>query len=335
MSSEIPFQRGMSYGYRALRGDYTPERVARDAAEMASWGIDSVALHVHIAQETFASTRVFSDFRVTPSDEELVEAIKEFRRNGIRVMLKPMVESQDSAWQGSIRFPDDGNEQIAGHQTQYWQLWFASFTAALRHYARLATSAGAEIFCVGCELVGTMDQNELWVRAIAAVREEFAGVITYNTDHSALNTPREWFSSLDLLSISYYVSVATAPGATIEQMVEHLAPHADELEKQAERLGIPVIFGEIGARSRVGTAMLPWDYQTVAPYSGTEQADFLAAIFESFWQRPWWRGLYWWKWEERQVRPQYLDDPAGDKGFTLEGKPGKDTMTEWYGRTDR
>ncbi len=335
MTITVPFQRGMSYGYRALRGDYAPETVARDAAEMASWGIDSVALHVHVAQETFASTRVFADFTVTPSDEEITGAIEEFRRNGIRVMLKPMIESQDSAWQGSIRFPEDGNEQIAGVRTGYWQRWFDSFTSCLAHYATLAQRAGAEVFCVGCELVGTMDQSELWTRAIGAVRERFDGVITYNTDHSALDAPRDWFIHLDALSISYYVSVATRPGATVDEMTAHLAPHADELERQAERLGMPVFFGEIGARSRAGTATLPWDYQTPAPYSGSEQADYLTAILQTFWSRPWWRGLYWWKWEERQRRPQYLDDPAGDKGFTLAGKPGQQVMTTWYSRTDR
>ncbi|WP_116951981.1 glycoside hydrolase family 113 [Jiangella endophytica] len=332
---DVPFQRGMSYGYRALRGDYAVDAVARDAEQMATWGIDSVALHVHVAQETFASTRVFADFRVTPADEELAGAIAAFRSRGIRVMVKPMVESQDSAWQGSIRFPDDGNEQIAGVRTDYWRRWFASFTGCLRHYARLAEHAGAELFCVGCELVGTMDQSESWERAIATVREEFGGVVTYNTDHSALDAPRDWFRRLDALSVSYYVAAADAAGATADQMVDHLRPHADALEQQAERLGMPVFFGEIGARSRAGTATLPWDYQTPAPYSGREQADYLAAILRTFWARPWWRGLYWWKWDERQHRPQYHDDPAGDRGFTLQGKPGQQVMTDWYARRNR
>jgi hypothetical protein len=332
---EVPFQRGMSYGYRAVRGGYERQRVARDAEEMASWGIDSVALHIHVAQETFASPRVFADFQVTPSDHEITAAIIAFRERGIRVMVKPMVESQDSAWQGSIRFPDDGNEQIAGRRTEYWGRWFDSFTACLTHYAQLADSAGAEIFCVGCELVGTMEQSELWTKAITAVRAEFNGVLTYNTDHSALHNPRDWFSGLDVLSISYYVSAAEQPGESVDEMVSRLAVHADELESQAARLGLPVIFGEIGARSRSGTATLPWDYQTRAPYSGSEQADYLSAIMQTFWARPWWRGLYWWKWEERQNRPLYSEDPAGDTGFTLAGKPGQLVLSDWYSRTDR
>ncbi|MGX5681914.1 glycoside hydrolase family 113 [Schumannella luteola] len=328
--TEVPFQRGMSYGYRGGRGGYALADVERDAAEMASWGIDSVALHVHLAQETFASTRLFADIRATASDEELVAAIGAFRSHGIRVMLKPMVESQDSAWQGSIRFPDDGNEQIAGIRTAYWAAWFASFTEWLAHYARLAERSGVEVFCVGCELVGTMDQSALWTTAIQAVRAEFSGAVTYNTDHSALHAPRDWFQGLDLLSISYYVSVASGPGESVEQMRATLAPLADELGEQAEALGMPVIFGEIGARSRVGTATLPWDYQTRAPYSGQEQADYLEAILSTFWERPWWRGLYWWKWEERQSRPLYREDPAGDTGFTLQGKPGQGTLSSWY-----
>lgn len=327
---EVPFQRGMSYGYRAGRGGFAPADVERDAAAMAALGIDSVALHVHIAQETFASTRLFADIRATASDEELLAAIAVFRSHGIRVMLKPMVESQDSAWQGWIRFPDDGNEQIAGIRTDYWARWFESFTHWLVHYAGLAERAGVEVFCVGCELVGTMDQSSHWTAAIAAVRRVFSGWVTFNTDHSALHAPRDWFEGLDVLSISYYVSIASQAGETVEQMRATLEPLADELGEQAAALGMPVVFGEIGARSRVGTATLPWDYQTRAPYSGQEQAEYLEAILSTFWTRPWWRGLYWWKWEERQDRPLYREDPAGDLGFTIAGKPAENTMRAWY-----
>jgi len=61
----------------------------------------------------------------------------------------------------------------------------------------------------------------------------------------------------------------------------------------------------------------------------------LDAVCSTFWNEPWWMGLYWWKWDEQNHRPQFHDDPRGDKGFTLWGKPAADTMKRWYGRPDR
>ena len=40
-------------------------------------------------------------------------------------------------------------------------------------------------------------------------------------------------------------------------------------------------------------------------------------------------GMFWWKWDQQIVRPDFLDDPAGDKGFTIYGKPAAEVMHEW------
>lgn len=334
VGSESPARlRGMSYGFRAGRGALDANAVSADADAMRSLGVDAVALHISLAQETFASTRVFADFTVTPSDDEVRNAIRAFRSRGIAVLIKPMIECQDSAWQGTIAFPDN-NEQIQGVRTDYWSEWFRSFGNALAHYATLAQAEGAEMFCVGCELVGTLSQADHWLRTIQQVRDRFAGQLTFDTDHTALDAAVPWFSQLDLLSVSYYVPAADEPGASVDEMVAKLAPSVSQLRSQAERLGLPVVFGECGCRSRAGAAMLPNDYQLPGRYSGSEQADYLDAVLRSFWPEPWWSGMFWWKWEERQNRPQYSTDPAGDMGFTLRGKPAETTLARWYAVAD-
>lgn len=316
---------GMSYGFRARRGDFQRDQVTSDARAMRELGIDSVALHVTLGQETFASTRVFADFTVTPSDAELRDAISAFKAEGLSVMLKPMIECQDSSWQGNITFPD-GDEQIQGTRTDYWSAWFGSFEAALAHYAEIAQEAGVDIFCAGCELVGTLRQDAHWHHAIARVRSVFTGLVTFDTDHTALADVRPWFEDLDLLSVSYYVSAADHEGASVAEMITHLAPSVAELRDRASTLGLPLVFGECGCRSRLGAAITPSDYALPGRYSGEEQANYLEAVLRAFDSEPWWAGLYWWKWDERQVRPQYAQDPAGDMGFTVQGKPAEDTL---------
>lgn len=50
--------------------------------------------------------------------------------------------------------------------------------------------------------------------------------------------------------------------------------------------------------------------------------------------KPWFRGFYWWKWDEHQSesRPHYYTDPAGDQGFTLAGKPAEATLRDIFGK---
>ena len=66
-------------------------------------------------------------------------------------------------------------------------------------------------------------------------------------------------------------------------------------------------------------------------YDGQEQANYLEALLTAFRDEPWWYGLYWWKWDEQNYRPEMHDDPAGDKGFTVSGKPAQQVMRRLYG----
>ncbi len=69
-------------------------------------------------------------------------------------------------------------------------------------------------------------------------------------------------------------------------------------------------------------AKLPW-YWSGGAYDGSEQANYLTALVETFKNEPWWMGLAWWKWDEQNDRPQFRTDPAGDSGFTIKGKPAE------------
>lgn len=115
-------------------------------------------------------------------------------------------------------------------------------------------------------------------------------------------------------------------------MVETLRPTVAALRAVAEKLGVPLLFGETGCRSVHGGAVNPGEYRNAGRYSPEEQANFLEAMCVLFWDEPWWLGFYWWKWDEQQPRPQYATDTAGDTGFVLEGKPAADVLRTWFAR---
>jgi hypothetical protein len=328
--------RGMSFGYLARPGFFDSEVGRTAVTAMAALGIRWVALMVTITQETFASRRVFRDFELTPDDAELERIIAHCHASGLRVMLKPMVECLDSAWRGRITFPD-GDQQIQGRQVDYWGDWFASHTLALCHYARLAERTGCEIFSVGCELVGTDLQSARWQQSIAEVRSAYPGPLTYDAQPESIlaDTPPAWFSDLDIIGCSFYVPGAVKPGATRDEMTAELAPSVQRFARAAEKIGRPLIFAEAGCRSALGAAIKPAGYAASDRYSGEEQAHYLDAFCSLYWDQPWWRGFYWWKWDEQQHRPHYHADPAGDTGFTLAGKPAEKVLERWFRRSDR
>lgn len=329
------FHRGISLGYQARAGYYASDDALAQIDQMAALNIRWVALMVNVMQETFYSTRLFHDYVFTPTDAEVENYIERLHEKGIRVMLKPMVECLDSSWRGRITFPD-GDQQIQGVSVDYWSRWFESHTASLVHYGQMAQRTGVELFCVGCELDGTQRKTEHWREAIAALRAVYAGPLTYDPTHSALDRgePCDWFDELDLLGLSFYFPAADKAGATVDEMVEFLQPRVEQMRRLHERFNLPIVFAETGTRSFVRGGV-DHDYREDRPYDGSEQANYIEATLKSFWNQPWWLGMYIWKWDEQQHRPQYHTDPAGDTGFTIAGKPAADIVKRWYGRTDR
>lgn len=328
--------RGMSFGYLARPGYFASAAAEQAVQAMCANGVKWVALMVTVMQQSFASTRVFSDFEFTVSDSELRRIIDRLHHLGLRVMMKPMVECLDSAWRGRITFPD-GDQQIQGRRSHYWDDWFSSYRSALIHYARIAEETKCEIFSVGCELVGTDAQSLRWNAVVTAIRQVYAGPLTYDAQPSSVldDSPPEWFSSLDLIGCSFYQSAASRPNASLEEMIDTLRPTVARFARAAELIRRPVIFAEAGCRSASGAAILPSAYADSQSYSGDEQANYLEAFCRLFWKEPWWRGFYWWKWDEQQRREHYLSDPKGNMGFTLEGKPAAAVLARWFARTDR
>ena len=74
---------------------------------------------------------------------------------------------------------------------------------------------------------------------------------------------------------------------------------------------------------------MPYYWDNGGGYDGIEQANYMEAVISGFSAEPWWHGFFWWKWDEHNNRPQFREDPAGDKGFTIYGKPAAEVMSKW------
>lgn len=299
---------GMTQGFLAPRGYFLTEDAEKKTAEMAALGINWVALVVNQFQETFASTRIFDDNRRTVGDRELIAQIERLHRAGIKVMLKPMLEPLDSIWRGAIRHAR-GNI-IAETTTDTITPWFASYRDFMRRYAEIAQETGCEMFCIGCELDGMENHCTQWQKQLAAVRDVYKGLVTYNLtmNITEFSANRRWLAELDLVGVSGYFKVGpNDQSSSLADMVKGWQSYKEKLACFAEWLGRPLFFAETGTRPVIGAAGVTGDYNAAnARYNDQEQADYYRSMQMALSNEPWFYGTVWWKWDEHQERPHYF-----------------------------
>jgi len=341
--STTPIHRGMNFGFWARAGWYASPAAAEAVDRMADTGIDHVCVIVCVTADSVHSTRQYRDFVNTPSDLEVARLIERIHAKGMKTQLRPMLECHDGLQRFHVNFEDDGLI-IPGHPFTYWQQWFASFEARCVYYARLARETGCAVYGLDSELDKTARKNELWKRVVAAVRAEYKGHLTTSMTESCpidrlLEKPDCWFRDLDSLGLSMYESLgrddedlAQLPVSTLASRVAHCV---ERDRKRAASLGKPVYFGEIGCCATKNATAKPYYWGHPGGYDGSEQARYFEALMTAYWEQPWWMGAYWWKWDEQNDRPQFRDDPRGDKGFTVWGKPAQEVMRRWFTRPER
>lgn len=337
--TDVSVRKGVTFGFYARNGYFHSEQARQEVDRMVELNIQWVCLVSTVMQESYASVRQFRDFAVTPADDELRDMIDYIHERGMKVELRPMLECWDGTQRVHIWFPDD-LEIIPGKPCTHASQWFASMTERTLHYASLAQRAGCEAYGLDSEVDRIVGFNSRWKEVVAAARSVFSGSVTScHTHHldfiGQLQKQDHWFRDLDYLGTSFYHRSADKPASTVKERMAFLRPVLEQYREIAELLGKPLMFGEMGCTSCTGAGMSPGSWTGGGNCDQREQADHLEAILRLFWNEPWWAGLYWWKWDEQNDRPQFRDDPTGDKGFTIYGKKAADVMKQWYRRTDR
>lgn len=316
--------KGYTYGYCGGNGAYRTAEAIASQDLLFETGINWVCLAAAYDQEAYSSTKILFDYEHNASDRDISFAVERAHKRGIRVCLKPMVNCRDGAWRAQIDFPDG---DMTGRDI-YWSKWFASYTAFLLHYAELAEETGCEMFCLGCEMLGTERKEAYWRELIAKVRRVYHGPLVYNTNHGREDRV-PWFDALDYIGTSAYYPVAAVPGDSLANMTAAWEKVRDRLRPLSERLGKKVIFMEIGCRSARGCAMMPWDFShREFPRDEEEQARFYDSCLSVFSGEDWFAGFFWWDWSTRIYQTD--EEAKQDMGFNIHRKKAEEVLKKWY-----
>jgi hypothetical protein len=281
----------------------------------ATWAMVLVTVY----QNDIDATTISRTGQETPTDASLRSIIAYAHGLGLKVMLKPQLDL--------LRDPSHWRGQIGPHFTgAAWAAWFASYQEQIVHYATLAAGAHCEQFSVGCELDSTVGHEAAWRQIVAAVRAVYPGKVTYADDEIA-SDPRAvaWWDAVDLIGQDAYPTLSDRLHPTVAQLEAGWRSYYRPLLRLQRRFDKPVIFTEIGARSIVGAARAPWDWQVSGKVDLVGQARWYRAALAAFAARPWMKGLFFWQW--------YPDPTVGglrDGSYTPHGKPAEVVLRAWF-----
>jgi len=256
------------------------------------------------------------------SDEGLARTAGWARERGIKTLLKPHLWVHRAGWPGDI----------AMRTEEDWALWFAAYERFILRYARFAEEHGLEALAVGTELGGTTGREREWRRIVARVREVYRGRLTYCANWNEEPERIAFWDALDFIGIQAYYPLAAGPSPSREELREVWAPVVASLEGLARRTRKPIVFTEVGYRSQDGALERPWEWGVDGPVNHDLQRAAFAAMFDAFWDRPWFGGTFVWKWHPA---PAPAPSARRERDFTPQGKPALDAIRAVYRRDRR
>jgi hypothetical protein len=302
------FQRGVNFTAE-FGAPYASVDALQALKRIPEYGVNSVALVPYgWTRPGEPTVRIGRGLNVWESDEGIEDLARMAHSLGMKVFLKPQLWVRGgSATQIDFRDPGERKQ------------WFAQYGKFIDHYARLATRIHADLFAVGVELAKLTQYDGEWDGIIARVRQIYPGPLVYAANFGRDFQDVKFWSELDYIGLDeYYPLPADLSTKEVVRRVKHV-----ELE-----YGKPVLFTEVGFASVEDPQQEPWN-DAPRTISTEDQARCYQAIFQAFYAKPWFAGMYWWK-----VGTNGRGG-SGDGSFTPWGKPAMEVVRKWYTSGDR
>jgi len=258
-------------------------------------------------------------------DEGLVVTAAWARKHEIKTLLKPhiWITHGGGKWRSDIEMTREAD----------WDAWFADYARFILHYARLAEENDFPALCIGTELRKTLAQERRWHQLIRQIREVYRGQLTYAANWWKEFEEVPFWDELDFIGIQAYFPIADQSRPTVEAMKRNWEPHLKRIRSLQGRHDKPVVFTEIGYRNTPDNAVEPWVWPKRHPDVRIDlkaQAASFQAMFEVFWNQPWFQGVYVWKWHPARLNVPRDKEPF--ESFSPQGGPAMDVIREWYAK---
>jgi hypothetical protein len=296
---------------------YAGAEAEESLRRLAATGANAVALIPTWYQPSRQSTVIQPDPDRTPTDASVVTVAARAKALGLRVFLRPVVDTNDGTPRAAI-----APSSISA--------WFGSYGAFIDHYAALAQRLGADMLSVGLEY-RSLDGprwTRSWRSVIRGVRQLFHGRLTYGASNADAWRRIRFWGSLDTIGIDAYFRLAGAGVPRPAVLVRRWDVYVRAMAGLARRYRKPIVFTEIGYPSTTLALSAPWT--SGGRYSGEAQRAAFRGAFRALTGRRWLRGFYIWDWS---ANPNA--GGPGETGHTPQGKPAERTIKAWFERARR
>lgn len=311
-AADPPRQRGAALG---LYSEDPSWSYADMIDEMKAAGVSHVAVVVPYYMKNDTATAIYKHPRFSVPLGTVERTVGDIRQRGMKVMLFPILRVEDKSnggWRGTLK-PSD------------LDAFFESYTRYILEFARLASRLEIPLMSVGSEL-STMDVHaDRWRAVIAAVREVYAGKLTYsaNWDHYE---EVGFFDALDFAGVTGYFELADKESGGADPSTEQLVHSWREvyvrLMRWQHRIGKPLILTEVGYLSQKGAAARPWNEGADEPIDLELQRRCYEAVRRVWDGEERLAGLYFWNW--------FGWGGADSKEYTPRNKPAAGEVKKWY-----
>ncbi len=304
---------GVCFTNELGRNGYASAESDSALAELARLGATAVALVPYGMMRTTDDTAIrYGGARTWESDESLVHAIRFAHRAGLRVILKPQV------WVARGGFIGDVAPRGAA-----WTTWWASYRDFLAHFRDIAAREKVDALCIGTELGGTtLAHPGDWRALIRETRRAYPGELTYSANWWGEFSAVSFWDALDCIGISFYYPLAGGDRAAMQASARANVAHLDSV---ATRTGRGVLVMELGFPARRGGHDEPWHETWAGVPDPAAQARCTEAVLQALGDKPWLRGVLWWKWYNAQA-------PLGalDVGYCPRGRPTQKVLEKFW-----
>lgn len=251
--------------------------------------------------------------------EGAAQYIELLHKNNIKVMMKPQIWISRGAFTGDLAMENEAD----------WQLLEKTYREFILTYASLAEENQVAILCIGTELEEFVrNRPGYWSALIEEIKTVYTGKLTYAANWDEYARVPFW-SELDYIGVDAYFPLSEERSPGVEALRQGWQRWKVELAGLSKEMERPVLFTEYGYRSMDFTAKKPWLVDRNDEQVNLKaQANAKQALFEEFWDEPWFAGGFLWKWFIHHER----SGGATDNRFTPQNKPAQEVVQKYYGQ---
>ncbi len=249
--------------------------------------------------------------------EGIRQTIAHAKQLGLKVMLKPHVWIAGQGWAGDFTLDNEKD----------WQQWEQSYARYLRIMTTIADRMQVDMLCIGTEYrKAVVARPRFWRSLIDTIRQTYKGKLTYAANWDNYENVVFW-DQLDYIGVDAYFPLCEDRTPDEATLVDAWQTPLKGLKKTQKKFGKPVLFTEYGYQSADYTSRGHWHFgQDKLTVNLQAQRNAYAALYEVFWDEPWFAGGFLWKWfagDGSRIR----EEPTG---YTPQNKPALEVIRQVY-----